>query len=179
LRGFNTSGYADNVPYLNDGGRRFLNIAGSVVGRSGPGSITGIPLDADLDGDQDIILGHNTYYVEGTPLETTVLQLIRNDSQVGNWVEIRLEGTESNRSAIGGRAEVFCGANSYHQMVANGANWGVCQPPLPMHFGLDQAAAVDSVLVTWPNGGLEKWAGPPVNARVVFIEGEGEIRSGM
>lgn len=178
LRVFNEGKYTESALFLNDAGKRFLNITARVNGPLGPGSVGGLALDADLDGDLDIILSHETLWFSKTPLEDTAVKLIRNDSRTGNWLEIQLEGTVSNRSAIGGQARVFLGDGSLLQSVAGGTIWGICQPPLPMHFGLGPAAAADSVVVRWPSGNFEVWPDLVGNQRVVLIEGEGESRSG-
>ncbi|MDO8365595.1 MAG: FG-GAP-like repeat-containing protein, partial [Saprospiraceae bacterium] len=72
-----------------------------------------------------------------------------------SWLEIKCIGIESNRAAIGAtiRAKAQLGGNAVWQMrqisaqtAATGTN------PMLQHFGFDDAAVVDSLVVEWPSG---------------------------
>nr|MEE4267831.1 CRTAC1 family protein [Candidatus Krumholzibacteria bacterium] len=177
-RDFAESAYTEPALYLNDQGRRFLNVTDRAVGTLGPGTGSIVALDADQDGDQDLLYGHLSYYSESSPIENTGMKLLRNDGEAGHWLEIKLVGTRSNRSAIGGQATVYHAEGSLSRNVAGGMFHGRNQPALSMHFGLDRAVVTDSVVVRWPDGAHEWWPGSPANRQLVLTEGEGESRSG-
>ncbi len=72
-----------------------------------------------------------------------------------SWLEIKCIGVESNRAAIGAtlRAQAQIGGQARWQMrqvsaqtAATGTN------PMLQHFGFDDAAIVDSLVVEWPSG---------------------------
>lgn len=176
-REFNEGRYTESALFLNEGGRRFLNVTARADQPLGPSSYGGLALDADRDGDLDLMVGHISHFFSLVPLEDCRLQLLRNDSQTDNWLEVRLEGTVSNRSAIGGQAAVHLGPVTLTRLVGGGTStWGRTQPPLPMHFGLGDAAVADSVTVRWPGGRSEVFAGGPGNRQIVLVEGQGRSR---
>ncbi len=99
----------------------------------------------------------------------------------GSWLELKLEGSESNRDAIGARVTVTAAGESYLREV-NGGNAYASQSTTRLHFGLGQAKRIDAVEIRWPNGQVEKLAAedgkPPVaiNAISKIKEGKGVVR---
>jgi hypothetical protein len=88
----------------------------------------------------------------------------------GNFVNIRLEGTTSNRSAIGARVMVEAGGRQQHKHVSGGSNFGCL--PLEQHFGLSTTEAIDLIEIRWPSGLVQRFDGPlPVNQTWQFTEG--------
>jgi hypothetical protein len=72
----------------------------------------------------------------------------------GNWVELKLIGTTSNRDAIGARVIVTAAGESYLREV-NGGNGYAGQSTTRLHFGLGRAPQIDKVEIRWPNGQVE------------------------
>ncbi len=68
----------------------------------------------------------------------------------GGWMILRLEGTTSNRSAIGARAEVRAGGRMQVGEVRSGGSY-LSQSDMRLHFGLGGAARAD-VVIRWPSG---------------------------
>ncbi len=99
----------------------------------------------------------------------------------GSWLELRLEGTDSNRDAIGARVTVTAAGESYLREV-NGGNAYASQSTTRLHFGLGKAKAVDSLEIRWPSGRVEKLAAkggkPPVAIDAIskIKEGKGVVR---
>jgi len=77
-----------------------------------------------------------------------------NAGPSNHWIELKLEGVRSNRSAIGARVRVT--ANGFVQMaeVRSGGSY-LSQSDLRLHFGLGAAAEVDKVEISWPGGGTQ------------------------
>jgi hypothetical protein len=105
------------------------------------------PLDYDLDGDEDLLIGFGS---------DDGIQLWRND--VGNqnhWLTVFLEGAgipgHGNRNAIGARVEVTAGGKTYTRDVYAGNGHFGPQAPLSLTFGLGQATRADRIVVHWPN----------------------------
>ena len=73
----------------------------------------------------------------------------------GNWVELKLVGTKSNRDAIGARVTLKAGGQSMIREV-NGGNGYSGQSSLRLHFGIGHAAKIDSVEIRWPSGIVQK-----------------------
>jgi len=72
-----------------------------------------------------------------------------------SWLEIKCIGIESNRAAIGTtlRAKAQIGGNPVWQMRQVSAQTAATgNNPMLQHFGFDDAAQVDSLVVEWPSG---------------------------
>jgi hypothetical protein len=140
----NTTFAQRNQLFLNDGSGRFeeiIPIQGSALDERqvSRGAAFG---DYDDDGDIDILVAN----VSERP------QLLRNDTVgAGHWLRLRLEGTRSNRSAIGARVTLKAGSQQASAEVATGGSY-LSQSDLRLHFGLGSATVVDSVSVSWPSG---------------------------
>jgi hypothetical protein len=142
---------AANVPhrlYENAGGGTFVPIlTGAVVEDSG--SETGIWGDYDNDGDLDLFVtvngGHSNF-------------LYRNEGTGKHWINLRLVGTVSNRSAIGARVTVVAAVNGalagQIRQVA-GSTGGFGQDSLNVELGLGDAAIIDSIVIEWPSGAVQ------------------------
>jgi hypothetical protein len=92
----------------------------------------------------------------------------------GNWVEMKLVGTKSNRDAIGARVTIKAGGLSLMREV-NGGNGYSSQSTLRLHFGLGTAERLDSVEIRWPSGLKEKVT-IPLNKISKIREGKGVMK---
>lgn len=120
--------------------------------------------DFDNDGDLDIVIMNQ----HGPPT------LLRNDCPVENhWVKVRLEGTRSNRSAIGARVLVHYGGKVQAQAVLSQASYMSVNDPR-LHFGLGKETLVD-IEVVWPSGNTEKFPSQGVGRLVTIREGKGIV----
>lgn len=98
--------------------------------------------DFNGDGRPDLfILNHNG---PGILLENR----FENDH---HWLQIRLEGTLSNRSAIGARVRLVANGRSQVRQIGVQSSY-LSQNSLTEHFGLGRAATVDTLEVYWPSG---------------------------
>jgi hypothetical protein len=69
----------------------------------------------------------------------------------GHWLILKLEGTRSNRSAIGARVKLSAGSRTQFQAVESGGSY-LSQNDLRLHFGIGRPALVDRIDVEWPAG---------------------------
>jgi hypothetical protein len=119
--------------------------------------------DFDNDGDVDVVINN----VHDKP------DLFRLDSfNSNNWLTVKLEGTKSNRSAIGARVRCITGQDSQYQEVRGGGSYS-SQNDLRVHFGLAATKTVDRLEVRWPNGLEEIWTKVNVDQVLVLKEGTG------
>ena len=82
-----------------------------------------------------------------------------------HWIQFQLEGTRSNRAAIGAQVTLFFGGQQTVQVVLAGS--GFCsQNELPLHFGLGANTAVDKVLIRWPSGAEQTIPSPAIDRRI-------------
>jgi len=80
------------------------------------------------------------------------LLLFRNNVSPDNaWIEFELEGSASNRSAIGAAVRVFWNGQQQLQEVSGGS--GFCsENDRRLHFGLGKDPRLEKVVVRWPSG---------------------------
>ncbi|HKV25270.1 MAG TPA: CRTAC1 family protein [Candidatus Acidoferrum sp.] len=102
--------------------------------------------------------------------------LLLNSNHDGNHrVEFRLEGTKSNRAAIGARVTIQAGAVRQMGEVRGGGSY-LSQNDLRLHFGLGKENKMESVQIRWPSGKLEILKDVAADAIYTVVEGAG-IRS--
>ncbi len=128
------------------------------------GSRSSVIFDLDGDGDQDIV----ALEFGSEPL---VLVSDLSERRPLHWLQLRLIGTESNRSGIGARVTVQSGDRSYTR-VNDGKSGYLAQSDFPLYFGLDDAERVDRIEVRWPSGKVQVVEGAiELNRRIDITEG--------
>ena len=151
-----------NQLFINDGIGRFrevTDVAGTALGvvAVSRGAAFG---DYDDDGDVDILVTN----CEGPPT------LMRNDGvDINNWLRVRLQGTTSNRAAIGARVELVSGSLQLQDQVLGGGSY-LSQSDLRLHFGLGSRNEVDVLRVFWPSGQIDEVRTLAANNEVLIIE---------
>jgi len=121
--------------------------------------------DFDNDGDIDILVMN----------QNEPPSLLRNDAPPGNnWIKVRLEGTKSNRSAIGARVLVRYGEHVQAQPVTSQTSYLSSNDPR-LHFGLGRATTA-SIEVHWPSGDVEHYKSLLANQLVTLREGTGPVK---
>jgi hypothetical protein len=66
-----------------------------------------------------------------------------------------LEGTESNRDAIGARVKLVTGGKTQYNDVAFAAGYASSSAG-PVHFGLGSAKSASLVEIRWPSGTVQE-----------------------
>ena len=142
MRGRSLSGYQHKRVWTNDGAGRFTDVAQD-VGASDTHDGRAVAL-ADLSnrGVLDVIVAN----------QRGPLLVYTNTVTPGrHWIGFDLEGTVSNRSAIGARVEVQWNGRRQVQEVSGGSGFSA-QNQRPLHYGLASATRVDRVVIRWPSG---------------------------
>ena len=129
----------------NDGGR-FHNVT-FAAGMPFTGKGHGANM-ADLAGDGrlHLIVAAGGLY-PGDLLTTTVF---RPKRLPGNYLNVRLVGTRSNRDAIGARLKLWAGGREQHRLVSGGSSFGCL--PYEQHFGLGTLTQIEWLEIRWPSG---------------------------
>ncbi len=145
----------------NDGVGRFADITSLTGVRDRGMGKAVVILDYDNDGDQDVIIT-NTY---GEPV---VYQ--SNATEIHNkWIRFELEGTTSNRDAIGAVLRVFYDGKSQIRHF-NPSNAYIGQHEAYVHFGLGGGGnTIERVEISWPSGAVQTLSDLQVN-RLHFIK---------
>lgn len=113
--------------------------------------------DYDSDGDLDMIVAN----VEERPF-LYQNQTINGDQNTSvNWLQIELEGTQSNRNAFGAQVAISTAAGTYHRLHHGACFYG--QSIKPVHVGLASADLVEQIIVLWPSGNRDTLVDVAVN----------------
>ncbi|MBK7645175.1 MAG: CRTAC1 family protein [Planctomycetes bacterium] len=81
-----------------------------------------------------------------------------------HWIQFELEGTRSNREAIGAQLTLSFGGVRTAQAVLAGS--GFCsQNDLVLHYGLGANDAVEKAVIRWPSGAEQTIEAPAIDQR--------------
>lgn len=97
--------------------------------------------DFDNDGDLDLLVGH----------QNSNAALLRNDSERGHWLKLKLIGNSANRDAVGTRVAVSCGEMKVMQERVGGTSYASAHDSA-LIFGLGSASGPCSLDIRWPGG---------------------------
>jgi enediyne biosynthesis protein E4 len=70
------------------------------------------------------------------------------------WIEFTLEGTNSNRSAIGAEITLYWDGKEQLQQVSGGDGFA-SQNDRRVHFGLGKNPKIDKAVIRWPSGSVQ------------------------
>jgi len=142
----------DNMElYLNNGNMEFVrNNSLDISNQKCLGIATS---DYDLDGDEDI------YIVNHTNQKNI---FIENTFTNNNWIGFMLNGTKSNKDAIGAKVKIRTTIDNkpfwqVREIKAQSGGLG-SQNSLKVNFGLHNSEMVDSLIIEWPSGIYQKFA---------------------
>jgi hypothetical protein len=120
--------------------------------------------DFDNDGDIDMLVVN----LGEAP------SLFRNDvSRKNHWIKFRLEGTLSNRSAIGARVEVAANGRKQMKELLSQSSF-ISSNDFRLHFGLGSALVADASF-RWPSGQRQSITGLKADQLYTIKEGTGII----
>jgi len=156
----------DPVVIMENDGKRYRNTtfaAGLPYRGKGHGCNLG---DLFGDGRLSIIVAGGGAY----PGDLLTTGVYCPTSLPGNYLNVRLVGTRSNRSAIGARLCLASSGRKQYREVAGGSNFGCL--PSEQHFGLGEATSVESLEIRWPSGFHQNVKDLPYNKTIRITEGQ-------
>jgi hypothetical protein len=116
--------------------------------------------DLDGDGRLDVVVS-----ALGAPAEIWMNQSPGNN----HWLEFRLEGTKSNRDAIGARIKVVTKSGAQYNHVTTAVGYASSSAG-PVHFGLGHDTQADVVEIHWPSGIVQNLKNVPADQIVKIKE---------
>jgi hypothetical protein len=127
--------------------------------------------DFDNDGALDVLVGNNG----GTPL------LLKNNAAQGkHWLGLRLEGTQSNRDAIGTKISWSAGGKLRQRLKSSGGSYLSSHDPREV-LGLGSATHIDELEIDWPapSKQIERFKNLAGDRYIHVVEGKGIIQSSI
>src|SRR4029079_8140169 len=152
MDGRSLSGYQQKKVWLNDGAGKFVDVA-QAVGASDVFDGRAVALvDLWNRGVLDVVVAN----------QRGPLLLYKNTVAPENkWIDFELEGTASNRSALGAEVKLFWNGRQQVQTVSGGS--GFCaQNQRRLHFGLGKNAQIEKAVVRWPSGKTQTVENPAI-----------------
>ena len=117
--------------------------------------------DFDNDGDIDILIMN----MNEPP------SLLRNDVRNSNhWLKLKLQGTKSNRTALGASVLLEAGGLKQRQEVMGQSSF-YSQNDLRLHFGLGASDKADKISIQWPSGLKESYTNVRADRILTLKEG--------
>jgi hypothetical protein len=168
---YNNDGFIDlfvtndgiNSLFKNLNGEDFIKVEDSVLCTTENNSNGTTWTDIDTDGDLDLFIanGGNTKNLFYT-----------NIGNNNNWIKLKLNGNISNRSAIGAKVKILYGDGKMQYQEVSAQSGGGCgaQNDLSRHFGLGENTSIDTLVIKWPSGVLDKYSNLESDSLYYFNE---------
>ena len=125
--------------------------------------------DLNHDGKIDLYSSYGTVY--NNPTNTDDVLWLNSTNNGNHFVTFNLQGTVSNRDALGARVEIYGAWGKQIREVRAGESYGTTNS-FQCHFGLGTATTIDSVIVRWPKGLVTHIANPAADQFITVIEGQ-------
>ncbi len=145
MDGRSLSGYQQKKVWLNDGAGKFVDVAQAVGARDVYDGRSVALVDLWNRGVLDVVVAN----------QKGPLLIYKNTVAPENkWVDFELEGSASNRSAIGAEVRLFWDGRQQVQTVSGGS--GFCsQNQRRLHFGVGKNPQLEKAEIRWPSGKVE------------------------
>jgi hypothetical protein len=148
--GRSLSGYQAKRVWINDGAGRFVDVA-QMVGVTDRHDGRAVAV-ADLwnRGVRDVVVAN----------QNGPLLVYRNTVAPGrDWIAFELEGTRSNRGAVGAMVTLHWNGQRQVQSLSAGGGFSA-QNDRRLHFGLGPQARVEKAEIRWPSGRVQTLPAP-------------------
>ena len=175
LADFDNDGYLDVLHaggtfgyYHNNGNKTFTEM--STVFNN-PQTMHGFAL-GDLNNDGFVDVYANYGNPGGYVSPSNIADILWLSQPNGNhWIGFDLEGTISNRNAVGALVEIHGAFGTQIREVRSGVSYGITNSNL-LVFGLGSADSIDYAVIYWPAGGKQVVANPMIDQYNSFVENE-------
>ena len=152
--------------FRNNGNSTFSQVNGLFPAGEGMHSFaTG---DLNNDGFIDVFASYGDGYVDPDPANPDRLWM--NDGNDNHWLAVRLQGTSSNRDAIGAHVSITGPWGTQVRVVRAGESYGTVHT-FTAHFGLGTHTTIPTMTIDWPSGLQETFTDVPIDQAITVIEG--------
>ena len=148
-----------NYMFRNEGGLHYEDVSAAWGVADVLKSTGAVYSDLDLDGDLDLVTNNINEYA--------FVHENLSDVEGHHYLQVALNGQGGNTQGIGSRVTVYTGSGQ--QLLEQMPTRGYLSTVSPvLHFGLGNAALVDSLVVVWPTGDVERVYQVETNQRIVL-----------
>ena len=96
--------------------------------------------------------------------------ILFNNGNTNKWLNVNLQGIQSNRNGIGARVEIHGTWGQQIRYVQSGTGFQNMST-LMAHFGIGQATTIDQVVIRWPSGIIDIVNNVNPNQSLLVVEG--------
>ncbi|MGB2990078.1 MAG: FG-GAP-like repeat-containing protein [Candidatus Zixiibacteriota bacterium] len=143
----------------NDGGGTFVDATSGALVDLGLWSGASLG-DFDNDGDLDLYVAN---------MQGPNRLFLNQKGSTKHWLHVSLVGVVSNKSAIGARVRAHSGTLSQIREISGGSGY-MSQNSLTVEFGIGYLTSVDSLIIRWPSGTVQKLTSLPVDTLLTITE---------
>ncbi len=131
--------------------------------------VEALDFDYDNDGDLDLYLTNSD--IHSFLYENMTLNV--GSANPVHFFKLSLEGTTSNKSAIGTEVTITTASGTFKRFF-NGTGF-LGQSIKPVHFGLNADTQITNVSIKWPSGLVESYPNIPADTHYKATEGVGMV----
>lgn len=171
-----------NVLYRNNGNGTFTAQITSITANTGKSYGTAT-LDFDHDGRLDLAVANRgaeehwqLFRNTGNDGNGEGGNPDNNDAGSGNRIILQLEGTTSNRQAVGTTVRLTDNLGRVHTDEIHAGHGWTSQNSGSLHFGLGAAEVIVGGTITWPSGLVQEVAAMAGNGHYRVTEGQPAVR---
>jgi hypothetical protein len=137
-----------NTVFRNLGGMKFSSLTAEAGFTAVPASRHRGAAMGDLNGDGqlDIVV---------TAISAPAEIWMNDSSEANHWLELKLEGTRSNRDGLGALIKVATKDGTQYNHVTTSVGYASSSAG-PVHFGLGKDAVAGLVEIRWPSGVVQQ-----------------------
>ena len=100
-------------------------------------------------------------------------QLLMNEGGTNHFIKIYARGTLSNHYGIGARIDLYAGGLRQVREIQAGDGMTSQNHNLSAHFGLGQQTIIDSLIVRWPSGSIDRFTSIDSDQEITIVEQTG------
>lgn len=136
-----------NNLYRNNGDGTFTDVSATIGFSTANGDSFGTALgDYNSDGYYDILVSNTT---------GDKIALWKNSGGINNWMKVHLTGTNSNINGIGAWINVYTNGQKQVRYTTVGSSYS-SQDSFNYIFGLNNSISIDSLVIEWDRGTINK-----------------------
>ena len=162
------SGYERNILYANNRDGTFSDVSGASGLDFVEDGRSFALADIDHDGRLELVLKNRN-----GPQVRVMKNIIKD---LPDSVSFRLQGSKSNRDAMGAVVSIDADSRRQSRTVQAGSGF-LCQHSKELVFGLGDSKGEVRASIRWPSGDVQQFAGIPRNHRIWIEEGRAAFRA--